>query len=174
MLTLEEISASLLRERVSLIAFYAVITRSFHSAEDVYQDVFVKLLAGKSPEFQAVENLLSWARTAGRHRAIDLVRARDGRYDGLNPDVLSLLAKSWPNSGDHDGEFHEALVECLDALSNKRREIVRMRYYEGLNGIEVARTMGMSLETLYQSLTRIHRQLRECVSLRLRRLEGNT
>lgn len=173
MLTLEEISAALLRERVSLIAFYAIITRSFHSAEDVFQDIFVKLLSAKSPEFEAVENLLSWARTAGRNRAIDLVRARDGRYSGLNPEILLLLAQSWPSSSSQEGTFQDALKECLASLSNKRREIVRMKYYEGMNGIEVAKSLGISVESLYQSLTRIHRQLRTCVSLRLRRVEGS-
>lgn len=173
MLDREEIAETLLRGRLSLIAFYGVITHDHHAAEDVYQDVCVKAFAGKMDlEFESIDKLLSWARVTGRNRAIDLVKARDGRYVGLSPQLLDVLAASWKGRTDHPNLGRSALKECLERLTARSREIVRLRYFDGLRSGDVARAMAVDVNTFYRALTRIHRQLANCVRGKVRRLEG--
>ena len=55
----------------------------------------------------------------------------------------------------------------MGRLTPNNREIVRLRYFEGRAGAQVAEAMGRKLETVYQALARIHRTLADCVRQRL-------
>lgn len=173
MLSKEEITAVLLAERLSVTAFVSTITRNYHLAEDVFQDVCVKAI-GREEEFESALHLLNWAHLVGRNRAIDLLRARDGKYSGLSAEVLDALAVRWPV--DQAGRLRqqsEALRQCLEKLTPNNQEILRLRYFEGRSGGDVARQLGRKLETVYQALARIHKTLASCVQQRLSVAEGD-
>ncbi|MBM3858789.1 MAG: sigma-70 family RNA polymerase sigma factor [Verrucomicrobia bacterium] len=165
MLSGENIAAVLLSERLALTAFIASVTRDFHLAEDIFQEVCVKAV-GRSGEFESAQHVVNWARVAGRNRAVDVLRARNGRYDGLNEEMLATLAQDWP-AGDFAADAHDALAYCLEKLNANNRELLRLRYFERCSGAEVAAAMGRKLETVYQALARIHKSLGECVRKRL-------
>jgi RNA polymerase sigma-70 factor (ECF subfamily) len=172
MISTEEITAVLLRERLPLTAFLAMVTRNYHLAEDVFQDVCVKSV-GYEAGFESATHLLKWARTVGRNRAIDLLRIRDGKYEGLSAELVESLAAVWPHrQTGADRERQVALEQCLESLTHNNRELLRLRYFQGLSGIEVAQTLGRKLETVYQALARIHRSLAECVQRKLLTMEG--
>ena len=167
MLPPDQITAALLRERLALTAYIATVTRDFHLAEDIYQDVCVKAV-GKGGDFESPAHLLNWARVAGRHRAIDVLRTRDGKVIGLSEEVLAALEPVWPEGeAAQNSTGIEALRQCLDRLTPNNKEIVRLRYFEGRPGQQVADALGRKLETVYQALARIHKTLAECVRQRL-------
>jgi len=172
MLTAKETTTLLLSERLALTAYLATVARDYQIAEDVYQDVCVKAIVRREP-FESAAHLRNWARAAGRNRAIDLLRARDGRYEGLDEDVLAALADAWPDpAADGWGRRREALARCMAELTPNNREILKLRYFEGRSGREVAEALGRKVETVYQALARIHKTLGACISLRLA-AEGN-
>lgn len=167
MLPPEDITAALLRERLALTAFIATVTRDFHLAEDIFQDVCVKAV-GRTEPFESTQHLLNWARLAGRHRGIDVLRMRDGKVIGLSEEMLAALDPVWPEGEAAQGSpALEALRLCLERLTPHNREIVRLRYFEGRGGSQVAEAMGRKLDTIYQSLARIHKSLGDCVRQRL-------
>ena len=167
MLPPEEITATLLRERLALTAYIATVTRDFHLAEDIFQEVCVKAV-GKSADYESPAHLMNWARVAGRHRAIDILRTRDGKVIGLTEEMLAALEPVWPEGDSAQGSpALEALRKCVERLTPNNREIVRLRYFEGRAGADVAEAMGRKLETVYQALARIHKSLAECVRQRL-------
>lgn len=165
MLPGEDIAAILLSERLALTAFIASVTRDFHLAEDIFQEVCVKAVA-RSGEFESAQHVMNWARVAGRNRAIDVLRARDGRYDGLSEEMLAVLAAEWPDQEQTDAA-HDALAQCLEQITANNRELLRLRYFERRSGAEVAAAMSRKLETIYQALARIHKSLGDCVRRRL-------
>lgn len=167
MLPPDQITATLLRERLALTAYIATVTRDFHLAEDIFQDVCVKAV-GKGGDFDSPEHLMNWARVSGRHRAIDVLRTRDGKVIGLSEEMLAALEPVWPEGEAAQGSASiEALRKCLERLTPNNKEIVRLRYFEGRAGQQVAEAMGRKLETVYQALARIHRTLGDCVRQRL-------
>ncbi|MBM3969075.1 MAG: sigma-70 family RNA polymerase sigma factor [Planctomycetes bacterium] len=171
MLAKEEITAVLLSDRLPLMAFIATVTRNYHLAEDVFQDVCVKAM-GRDAEFESAKHLLNWARLTGRNRAIDLLRVRDGKYEGLSEGLLDSLAIVWPDRQGGGRERQVALEHCLESLTPNNRELLRLRYFEGRSGIAVAQALGRKLETVYQALARIHKSLAQCIQQRLLTLEG--
>ena len=61
----------------------------------------------------------------------------------------------------------DALRVCLAKLPAASRELLQMRYDDGLSGAEIAGKMQRSVEAVYQALSRVHRGLRECVERQL-------
>ena len=161
----ENIASILLAERLPLTAFIASVTRDFHLAEDVFQEVCVKAV-GRAAEFETMAHVVNWARLAGKNRAIDILRTRDGRYLGLSDAMLDELAQEWPQPS-HADAMQEALGQCIDQMTPNNREMLRLRYFERRNCSEVAAIMGRKIETVYQALARLHKTLGECVRARL-------
>lgn len=173
MFSKEEITATLLSHRLAVTAFLATITRNYHLAEDVFQDVCVKAIAREEP-FESAEHLLNWAHMVGRNRAIDLLRARDGKYCGLSEEVLQALSVSWQTQQNENvRQLHDSLQQCMKHLTTRNRELLRLRYFEGRSGQEIAKHLNRKLETIYQALTRVHRLLAECVRRRSHLVEGD-
>lgn len=172
MLSNEEVTAVLLQERLPITSFLATVTNNYHLAEDVFQEVCIKAIK-REEEFESKVHLLNWAHRVGRNRAIDLLRARDGKYQGLSEEVLEALSSVWQTSGVSNlREMQESLRYCLEQLTPNNRTILQLRYFEGRSGGDVAQRMGRKLPTIYQALARIHKTLGECVRQRLKVLEG--
>ncbi len=171
MITREQATAILLEERLSLTAYVLTIVRSFHLAEDIFQDACVKALLHEGP-FESRAQLLKWARVVCKNRAIDVIRSRDGRYTGLSEDVLDSLLDVW---ADDEAEAYtdarDVLADCLKELTSNNRKILQLRYFEGRSGIDVAQILGRKPATVYQALARIHSMLERCIQMRLA-LEG--
>jgi RNA polymerase sigma-70 factor (ECF subfamily) len=165
MLPPETLAATLLAERLPLTAFYASVTRDFHLAEDVFQEVCVKAVAG-AHSFETTAHLMNWARMAGKNRAIDILRARDGRYVGLSDEMLAIIAAEWPEKSRADA-MQEALEHCIQQITPNNRELLRLRYFERRNCTDVAAFMGRKIETVYQALARLHKTLGDCIRARL-------
>jgi RNA polymerase sigma-70 factor (ECF subfamily) len=161
----EFITATLLAERLPLTAFFASVTRDFHLAEDVFQEVCVKAVA-RANLFETKAHLMNWARLTGKNRAIDILRARDGRCIALSDEMLALLAEEWPDQSKIHA-MQEALDQCIMQMTANNRELLRLRYFERRNCNDVAAIMGRKIETVYQALARLHKALGECIRTRL-------
>ncbi|MEM7236141.1 MAG: sigma-70 family RNA polymerase sigma factor [Planctomycetota bacterium] len=159
----EEIAAALLTDQPSLTAYVATIVRDFHAAEDIFQEVCVKAVAA-SGTFTDTKHVLKWSRVTARNRSIDHLRKKRAQV-GLSEELLDVLEVEWPSVGDGSGhERLESLRRCMERLTTKNREILRLRYFSSLSGKEVAQRIGRKVETVYQSLARIHKRLALCVS----------
>jgi RNA polymerase sigma factor (sigma-70 family) len=156
----------LLRERVRVIASALAILRDVHAADDVFQQVVLQALQAKE-QFVEREHLIAWALRAARHRAIDLVQKRGARC--LDEAVLELLEDQWASvAADGLTPRVEALHQCMEKLPVPSRRLLRLRYEDGLRCAAVADRLGRTVDAVYQSLSRIHRQLRECIEGRLK------
>jgi RNA polymerase sigma-70 factor (ECF subfamily) len=155
----------LLRERLRVTALAAAVVRDVHAADDIFQQVVLAALESRG-QFHDADHLLAWSLRAARHRALDWARRRQLRP--LPDEVLDLLEAphaddaeaGWPERGD-------ALHHCLDRLAPSARSLLQMRYGEGLTAAVIAGRLDRSADAVYQSLSRIHRCLRECVERRL-------
>lgn len=166
MLCAEEITAVLLAERMPLTAFIAIVTRDFHLAEDVFQEICVKAVS-RMADFDSSTHLIHWARLTGKNRAIDILRARNGRYEGLSDELLATLATEWPDKSTV-APLQEALRHCIEQVTANNRTLLRMRYFEKRSCHEIAAALGRKIETLYQALARLHKALGDCVRNQMR------
>ena len=82
--------------------------------------------------------------------------------------MLELLtAETQRRSGEDLADRSEALTRCLDELTDKARQIVRLRYVEGMRAIDIARQLNRQANAIYVALSRAYRALAECIERRL-------
>ena len=124
-------------------------TGSRADAEDVMQEVFVRLLRAR-PEFRDEEHAKAWLLRVGARCAADVLRAPWRRREGPLDD--GLPAPEPPGEG--------GVVEAVLALPEKYRAPVCLYYCEGYSTAEVARILGKKESTVRTWLFRARAMLR--------------
>lgn len=152
------------RPRLSGAAW--LIVRDAAAAEDLFQNVALKSVT-KNVSFEHEGALLSWAMVSIKREAIDWLRKRRPETLGLEPEVLDLISEEWSAHPQPEGRRMEALRECLASVPEQSRQLLHLRYFEGHSCDEVADRVGAKVDAVYQRLSRLHRQLRQCVDARL-------
>jgi RNA polymerase sigma-70 factor (ECF subfamily) len=159
-----EIVTHLLRERVRLTAVALLVLGDAHAADDVFQQVTVDALESGSP-FQDAGHLTAWALRVARYRAVDAVRKRAALP--LDDAALEALAAHWADRPAADAPARvEALQWCVARLPADAREVLHLRYEAGLSCGEVAARLRRTVGAVYQTLSRLHRRLRDCIEAR--------
>lgn len=153
----------LLRDRLRVTALAAAVIRDVHAADDIFQQVVLAALEARS-HFRDPDHVLAWSFRAARHRALDLARSRNLR--SLPDEVLDQLESRWTDSeaaGGAGTDRGEALHRCMDRLGTPARELLQMKYADGMTAVAIAGKLRRTANAVYQNLCRIHRSLRECV-----------
>ena len=122
-------------------------TRSPQDAEDVVQNVFLKLLNGKNAPMAGKER--PWLIKVTVNACRDLTRSFWWRK-------REPLDETIPFSAPEESELFEAVM----ALPPKYRVVVHLHYYEGYTCGEIARTLGVSPSAVSMRLTRARNLLR--------------
>ncbi len=139
------------------------VLRDRAEAEDVLQDVYVKVWhnAGR----YAVNGLspMTWLITIARNAGIDRLRARPKFADS---DVVPEMADAAPGPEARVVAASEArlLRSCLDELEPDRAAAVRGAYLDGLTYEILANRHDVPLNTMRTWLRRSLLKLRECLT----------
>lgn len=124
--------------------------------EDAIQDLFVKLWLNRTSikETPSVKNYLykAFRRTLFRklEYATPLLDFFESEKDyhfqiELGHDVTLIQAE-------HQRQLKENLEKALEKMSPRQREIIHLKYYEGLEYEEIAEIMGISSSSTYKLL----------------------
>ena len=162
-LDLDTTVKGLMTDRAKLIGYIAAIVRDRHLAEDLFQEV-VTVAIRKCGEIDDADHLLLWARRVARNKALEARRKRRTTPLTLDTDVLDILDARWQRLDqlDSDAEL-ERLRSCLGKLSPRARQVVDLKFVEGLSGIEISRAVGNKVRSVYVALTRAYRDLEACI-----------
>lgn len=135
-------------------------TGSAHDAEDVCQDVFLRLL--KDPTvFEDDEHLKAWLLHVAANRCRDLHRSAWRRHADLVETPPDALADPEPDAEAEARALHESRVgRAMEKLPAKTRLMVHLRYCEGYSAEEIARIVRCLPATVRSRLRRARVQLK--------------
>ena len=146
---------------------YGVIARILGRgplAEEVLQDVYVRVWA-RAGDFEPWRaSAVAWLAAIARNRAIDEARRSTPRQVELSEDDLRLADHPEPLAGRERNERLQALLRCLSALEPGRRRLILLAYYRGLSREELASQVGRPVSTIKTWLHRSLSQLRICLA----------
>ena len=138
------------------------LTGNMADAEDVLQSVFLRLTRG-TVDSSRISNLQSYLHKSAVNAALDLIRSRGCREDvpveaadelesnpGISPEraLSSLEVKNW-------------LRRQLATLNPRAAEMFVLRYFEGLDNPEIARSMNTSQAVVAVTLHRARARLKK-------------
>lgn len=129
-------------------------------AEDVHQEVWMQVFKRLS-SLESPDNFRTWLFQVTRNRAIDHLR-RQQRHNDLFVDHLSEISSTLGNVEDNTDSIHLEvdLAASIRQLSPKHREVVTLRYLEGMSYAEIAGILGAPVGTIRSRLHHAREALR--------------
>lgn len=150
--------------RAMLRAYLQAMLRDGDLVEDTLSDTAVEV-ARCWEVYNPALPFGPWVRGVARRLALKRLRGRRRVELGLPDDVLESLGEAMDQIGDHLSQEAQKLQlrRCLEGLSERHRELVRLRYFEELSLDAVAGHSGRSMGALYTVFSRIHAALLKCM-----------
>lgn len=125
-------------------------TRSRQDAEDVTQEVMLKLVS-HAHEITGEEHLKAWLLRVTANQTTSLFRTAWRRLTlPLNDAVLPVQTPQPPN---------DALDEALGMLNRDLRTVIHLYYYEDMSTAEIAHTLHIRPEAVRKRLSRARKLL---------------
>lgn len=162
----ETLAFRLLYDRVAskLLGVALRILKRRESAEDVVQDVFVKLWNGQATFNAELGSGFAFLATITRNRALDIARKRAdalSSHEAEMDDVMDLMPS--PETVAADRSDLRALVICLEQLADGPRRAIVAAYVDGASGEEIAARLAAPLGTIKSWIHRGLAAVRECL-----------
>jgi len=153
------------KHRHEMVAFVYGLVPDPHAVADVFQEVCL-VAVRKAAEFEQGTNFVAWARAIARLKVREHFRNRNGVV--LEDEFLDGLERAFDEaSAGLDLDVRkESLRRCLDKLQRASREILSLRYEEGLDPATIGARIGKSRMAVNSLLQRIRETLKECVERR--------
>jgi len=145
---------------------YGVILRILPDggrAEDVLQDVYVRVWHAAQGFDLARGRPVTWLAAIARNRALDVVRqgmsAGRRRIVDVDPEDLAGIVDEQPDQGEV-----AALRQCLDGLNPEHRDCILLAYIDGASREELAEKFERPVGTIKSWLSRGLLALRGCLN----------
>jgi RNA polymerase sigma factor (sigma-70 family) len=152
------------RTAAKLLGVTLRILRDRASAEDVLQDVYLRVWQNAAGYSVASGRPMTWMITIARNRAIDVVRQRRDSVASQDSEGRDLL-DAVPDPQDEGAAFEAAdrLRLCLDRLDPAHRDCFLDAYHQGYSREELAIRYDRPVNTIKTWLHRSAGALRTCL-----------
>lgn len=151
-----------------LFSFAMRILRDGGEAEDLLQDVFVKIWNHAGSYDPQRGTPFAWAATLTRYKAIDRLRARHRRERLSEAAGNEVLDASDPSrTAVDDRPDAEALRSVFGRLSAEQREVIDLAFFSGLTQPEIAAQLQQPLGTVKARIRRGMLKLRDFLAGKL-------
>ncbi len=143
-----------------LRGFVGALFPDFDLADDILQEVFV-VITEKAEAYRPGTNFTAWACEIAKRKALEAARKHRRSPGVLSPETIETLCAAAP--------LEEAVSErtdlrqCVGKLAPKTRQIVKLRYRQGIKPGEIAQRMNWTPQAVYVALSRARSFLRECL-----------
>lgn len=144
-----------------LVLWADTILKDMDQAEDVVQDLFVRLWEKNLCEALMGEGIKSYLYTSVRNTA--LRRLKNYAVLETLPDI-SVVEKVWEDQEQTHQEIIERVLSEIEKLPPRSREILKCVHLKNMKYAEVAEQMGISVATVKTLLVRSIKILRHRVS----------
>lgn len=124
-------------------------TKSIENAEDIFQEVFMKL-SEKDPKFEGEEHLKAW-----------LIRVTINMTKNVNSSSWNRKVTELSEDIKFETEEQSSVFEAVNELQPNYRTVIYLFYYEGYKTKEISQIMKKSEGTIKTWLFRARNELKE-------------
>ena len=131
-----------------LFGIIARIVKSDETAEDLLQEVFVKVWKNIDSYDPAKAKLVTWMGNIARNLAIDKIRSKDYKNSQQNHDIEDYVNTIEENPSSSFNPDHIGVKEMIEKLAPEHRILIDMVYFQGFTQAETAEKLGVPLGTV--------------------------
>ena len=135
----------------AMVAIAHSILGDRHLAEDAAQQAFAKA-ALKLPQLKKESRFAGWLAVICRNVAKDMARRSENLR--TTDDLSTIAAKSRD-----DDSIAETVREAISKLSASAREVIFLRYYDGMSYEQISTVLGISEQAINGRLRRAKRKM---------------
>ncbi len=158
-MTREQFHTEILPLREKLYRYALSITLDTALAEDVLQDVFIKLWTKKC-ELGKVQNREAWCVRVVRNQSLDRIRQRKRQPLELKKVHYAMNAVASADSLEHQDLLQQIRL-VLEKLPEQQREIFRLRELMGYSNAEIEEILDLNHSQVKVSLFRARQIIRK-------------
>ncbi len=144
----------------SLCSYVATIVTDSSAAEDIVQDLFIKLWSDRK-KIVIYKDIKHYLFRAAKNSAMNFLRAEKNRKRAMyNLEILKLPEETEDSNQE---EFLQKLEECIDQLPERSKEVLLLSRFEGLKQKEIAEQLNISVKTIKNQLWKSLKYLKSCL-----------
>ena len=155
-----------LKHQEELRAFIGSLVRDYHLRDDILQETAL-VLWKKFDEYDPGRPFGAWARGVTAHKimqSFDRIKRCPLQF---SPNATQAILMACQDTRQDFSEERAALQKCLGSLPDRSRNLIAMRYEQGLKLKEIAEQTSSTLDAVHKTLSRIRQLLRKCVEERI-------
>ena len=134
----------------AMVAIAHSVLGDRHLAEDAAQQAFAKAVR-QMLQLKNKTKFVAWLAVICRNVALDLAHNRERLQSAED---LSIIAAE-----SHENDVTEAVKEALNKLSASAKEIIFLRYYDGMTYEQISAVLGISEQAINGRLRRAKRKM---------------
>ncbi|QDT91105.1 sigma-70 family RNA polymerase sigma factor [Gimesia algae] len=163
-----EVFTSLIdQERFRIFNYIRTLVPHYSDAEDVYQLVCLTLWK-KFAEFDQKRDFFSWACGITFYTVCNHRRSRRNDRHYFSQELIETMAQQREQDLSKYNIRIELLHDCLDGLNSTDQQLLKKSILEKQSIKDIAKTADRALQTLYNRLTFLRRELAECILSKLK------
>ena len=164
---IERFTSLWLENQAAAAIFVRMSIHNRHDAEDLLQDV-AKEAARSFSNYDPAKPFIAWLIGIARHLMYDYYRKNSRASTHLlSEEIMDTLVAAHILAADQVDERITALRHCMDRLTDRQRDLLKMRYEVGLNPESISKRTGASVTSINQLFYRIRKALANCIHQRL-------
>jgi len=162
------------QHRGALLSYAFSLVRDWVKAEDIVQDAFIVVM-NKWAEFRPGSSLFLWVRQIVHFKALEAARAQ--KMSAIEDKLLSQVAAVMERGLDEEIAARQrlkrqALQRCMARLGLKSAGLLSGFYTQSLSCESLARLQHRSVNAVRLALSRLRKQLHDCVLRQMPAMEG--
>jgi RNA polymerase sigma-70 factor, ECF subfamily len=154
-----------------LYGYIVSILPNWADADEVFQETSL-ILWEKRESYDPARSFIAWSYGIARNVALSFVREHRTPGATLNPELFTKIEEVRLHVGDVLQRQADALLHCLEQLSEKQRAFVMNCYSTDVPMAQLAGRLGLSENAIYLRLSRLRKTLLDCIRRTLRREEN--
>ena len=170
-MTRDQVVKAAFQYRDALLTHAFAMLRDWAVAEDVVQDAFIVVM-NKWQDFQPGTSVFLWVRRIVHLKSMEALRAPSRKLSPFEEKLLEQVSGAVTEFMGEEaavklGLRKKALRECMSQLGSRGAELVSGYYGRSKSCSQLATLQRRSVNAIRLALSRLRRQLHECVSRRL-------
>ncbi|MDZ4714781.1 MAG: sigma-70 family RNA polymerase sigma factor [Cytophagales bacterium] len=160
-MTLEAFQSMVYPVKNKLYRFAFRLLKDSGAAQDVVQDVFVKVWNGRE-DLGNIENMEAWCMRVTRNLSLDRLRQQQRRPTDPLDNGMQVSARTMsPADSTEMNERMKRIGELMEELPEKQREVMHLRDIEGYSYNEICEILEIDMSQVKVNLFRARNDVRE-------------